>query len=64
MTWLSYCSQIQRRERLLGLGIDEQDLARLRAPVGIDIGSRTPAEIAVAIAADLTAARHGIDSRL
>lgn len=52
-----------RRQRLQGLGIDEQDLARLHAPVGIDIGSRTPAEIAVAIAADLTAARHGIKSR-
>jgi xanthine dehydrogenase accessory factor len=52
-----------RRERLGSLGIDGERLARLRAPVGIDIGSHTPAEIAVAIAADLTAARHGIDTR-
>ena len=51
-----------RRERLAALGIDSAQLDRLHAPVGIDIGSHTPAEIAVAIAADLTAARHGIDT--
>ena len=43
-----------RRDRLASLGIDA---ARLRAPAGLDIGSHTPAEIAVSIAAELVAAR-------
>ncbi|HER34977.1 MAG: XdhC family protein [Halothiobacillaceae bacterium] len=43
-----------RRDRLTSLGIDT---ARLRAPAGLDIGSHTPAEIAVSIAAELVAAR-------
>lgn len=47
-----------RRARLLALGLDEAVVARLKAPVGIDIPSKTPAEIAIAIVADLIAARH------
>ena len=43
-----------RRDRLASLGIDA---GRLRAPAGLDIGSHTPAEIAVSIAAELVAAR-------
>jgi xanthine dehydrogenase accessory factor len=43
-----------RRDRLASLGIDT---TRLRAPAGLDIGSHTPAEIAVSIAAELVAAR-------
>lgn len=55
-------TSVARRERLSTLDIGEAELQRLRAPVGIDIGSQTPAEIAVSIAADITAARHGIDA--
>jgi len=44
-----------RRERLVSLGVD---VARLHAPAGLDIGSHTPAEIAVSIAAELVAARR------
>ena len=40
-------------------GRSRPDLARLRAPVGLALGGRTPAEIAVSIAAELVAARHG-----
>lgn len=47
----------QRRERLRQLDISETALARLRAPVGLDIGSKTPIEIAIAIAAELIAVR-------
>ncbi len=48
-----------RRERLASLGITEAALARLHAPVGLAIGSRSAAEIAVAILAHLIAVRHG-----
>lgn len=39
----------------------EVELASLRGPVGLPIGSKTPPEIAIAILAELTALRHGID---
>lgn len=49
------------REALEALGCTPADLARVRSPVGMDIGSATPSEIAVAIAAGLVAARTGRD---
>ena len=53
-------SAAARRERLAGFSIGEERLARLHAPVGLDIGSHTPAEIALSIAAELVAARNGV----
>jgi xanthine dehydrogenase accessory factor len=50
----------KRRERLAQLGVAASDLARLHAPVGLDIGSRTPAEIALAIIADVVATRNAL----
>jgi len=50
----------KRRARLAGLELPPAAIARLRGPVGLPIGSRTPAEIAVAILAELTAVRNGI----
>lgn len=47
----------KRRERLLQLDLSEQEISRLHAPVGLAIGSKTPAEIAIAILAQLTALR-------
>ncbi len=47
----------KRRERLLQLELTEDEIARLHAPVGLPIGSKTPAEIAIAILAQLTALR-------
>lgn len=47
-----------RRQRLAALGLQKAALERLRAPIGIDIPSKTPAEIAISIVADLVAARH------
>ncbi len=44
----------KRLGRLRQLGLSEPQLARLNAPVGLDIGSKTPIEIAVAILAQLT----------
>ena len=46
-----------RRERLLTLDVSEQSLARLHAPIGLSIGSKTPPEIAIAILAEITAVR-------
>jgi len=47
----------RRRERLLQLDLSEEEIGRLHAPVGLAIGSKTPAEIAIAILAQLTALR-------
>jgi xanthine dehydrogenase accessory factor len=47
-----------RYKRLQRLGLDDARLARLHAPVGLDIGSRTPAEIAIAITAQLVEVRN------
>lgn len=43
----------KRVERLMAQGFSEADIARISAPVGIDIGAATPAEIAVATLADV-----------
>ena len=48
----------KRRERLSALEVSADELARLRAPIGLPIGSKTPPEIAVAILAEITAVRH------
>ena len=49
-----------RRKRLREFDLSEQEIARLRGPVGLYIGSKTPPEIAVAILAEMTAVRHGV----
>jgi xanthine dehydrogenase accessory factor len=49
-----------RRKRLADFGISPNQIARLRGPVGLAIGSRTPPEIALSILADLIATRNGI----
>jgi xanthine dehydrogenase accessory factor len=43
----------KRRERLLGAGVAESDLESIRAPIGLDIGAASPAEIAVAVMAEI-----------
>jgi molybdenum cofactor synthesis domain-containing protein len=48
-------------EALRARGVPEEHIARVHSPVGLDIGARTPAEIAVSIAAGLVAARTGRD---
>jgi xanthine dehydrogenase accessory factor len=56
----SKANNTRRRERLRNMGLTAAQLIRLHGPVGLPIGSRTPAEIAVAILAELTALRHGV----
>lgn len=48
-----------RLKRLRENGLDDADLARLRSPVGLDLGARTPEEVAVSIAAEIVALRWG-----
>jgi len=48
-----------RRERLKALDLTDEELARLHAPIGLPIGSKTPPEIAVAILAEITAVKAG-----
>lgn len=48
--------RIERREH--GLGRELPDLSRLHAPIGLALGGRTPAEIAISIMAELIAERH------
>jgi len=50
-------SSQQRRQRLLELGLEPTALNRLHAPVGLDISSKRPAEIALSIFAEITALR-------
>ncbi|MFC9843797.1 XdhC family protein [Streptomyces sp. NPDC060223] len=45
--------------RLREAGVDERALARLRSPIGLDLGGRTPEETAVSIAAEIIALREG-----
>jgi xanthine dehydrogenase accessory factor len=45
----------RRIERLKGQGISDDDLARVHAPIGLDIGAVSPAEIAIAIMGEITA---------
>lgn len=53
-------NQARRRERLALLELAPEAINRLRGPVGLPIGSKRPAEIAVAILADLIATRNGV----
>ncbi|MFD8060053.1 XdhC family protein [Streptomyces cyaneofuscatus] len=48
-----------RLRRLREAGLDEDELARLRSPIGLDLGARTPEETALSIAAEIVAARRG-----
>ncbi len=48
-----------RAQRLREAGVSEGELARLMAPIGLDIGARTPEQTAVAICAEIIAVRSG-----
>ncbi|KOX25590.1 MULTISPECIES: XdhC family protein [unclassified Streptomyces] len=48
-----------RNERLRGVGVTELELARLRSPIGLDLGARTPEETALSIGAEIVAHRRG-----
>jgi len=52
-------TQEDRAARLREVGVTEEELARLSAPIGLDIGARTPEETAVSVAADIIRHRWG-----
>ena len=49
-----------RRERLKLFDLTPQEIDRLHGPIGLDIGSKTPAEIAVSIVAEIIAVKNGV----
>jgi xanthine dehydrogenase accessory factor len=52
-------AQEKRRERLLEQGLPEEDLARIAAPIGLDLGGLTAEETALSIMAEVVAVRNG-----
>lgn len=56
----SRANTVRRKERLALFDLSADEIDRLHGPIGLDIGSRTPAEIAVAILAEVVAVRNGV----
>lgn len=54
-------NQENRRQRLLEFDLTPEQIARMRGPIGLPIGSKFPPEMAIAILADITAVRNGIE---
>ncbi|WP_250305899.1 XdhC family protein [Streptomyces sp. NBC_01387] len=52
-------THLDRNARLREVGVTELELARLRSPIGLDLGARTPEETALSIAAEIVAHRRG-----
>jgi xanthine dehydrogenase accessory factor len=52
----------ERTERLREEGVTGGELARILAPIGLDLGARTPEETAVAICAEIIARRTGVEA--
>ena len=52
-------AQARRRERLVELGVGDDQLARIAAPIGLDLGGLTAEETALSIMAEVVAVRNG-----
>lgn len=55
-------TQAKRRAALVDAGIPEEDLARVRSPIGLDLGGRRAEEVALAIMAEIVAVTNGTAS--
>jgi xanthine dehydrogenase accessory factor len=53
----------ERSKQLLKEGVTESDLARISGPIGLDIGARTPEEVAISIAAEIIALKTGASGK-
>lgn len=60
----SRLNNARRRERLKLFDLSEAQLARLHGPIGLYIGSKTPAEIAISIMAEMTAVKNGVPTAM
>ena len=49
-----------RRKRLLDFDVSQAEVAKLRGPVGLNLGGKTPPEIAMSVVAEMTAVRRGV----
>jgi xanthine dehydrogenase accessory factor len=56
----SRLNNARRRERLKLFDLSDEELDRLHGPIGLYIGSKTPAEIGIAILAEMTAIKNGV----
>jgi xanthine dehydrogenase accessory factor len=56
----SRLNNTKRRERLKEFDLSDSEIARLHGPIGIYIGSKTPAEIAISILAEMTAIKNNV----
>ncbi|MFE5394409.1 XdhC family protein [Streptomyces sp. NPDC056568] len=52
-------THLERNARLREVGVSDLELNRLRSPIGLDLGARTPEETALSIAAEIIATRRG-----
>jgi xanthine dehydrogenase accessory factor len=60
----SRVNNAKRRERLKLFDVTDEQLARLHGPIGLYIGSKTPAEIAISILAELTAVKNAVPAAM
>jgi xanthine dehydrogenase accessory factor len=56
-------TRAERDDRLRALGVSAEQIARIHGPIGLDIGAKTPEEIALAIMAQIVATSHGRGSQ-
>jgi xanthine dehydrogenase accessory factor len=56
----SRANNARRKERLKEFDLDDSQVSRLRGPIGIYIGSKTPHEIAISIMAEITAMKNAV----
>lgn len=57
-------TQMSRKKRLIEAGFDEDQISRIRGPIGLKIGAQSPEEIAIAIMAEIVATRRGNNQAL
>ncbi len=55
----SRSTNVDRRERLRAAGVEDEQIARIRGPIGLDIGASTPDEMAISILGEIIAVRNG-----